>query len=179
MRLSQKLCCVSLLVLFAGCDYQLPLTSFSEFEFTLTLNVCASEGIQHAAITRLDDDTLQLEMSVIEAGNPESPDCVEDIYFQSSDLTDACVVIRDLPPRILTEAEMQQVLDVFTETTFYLRYNDPRTTLCTADVPCTTETFRWDENEFTLEWCPSGFYTWLTSESRAALLDLLESLRSE
>ena len=89
-------------------DHVQDVSGFAVFHFEQlgALGYCPDKDVPYkATITRQADGSYLLEMSVFEADTSESEECSEDLY----DIDGYCLAVSELPARVLTDEESQQV----------------------------------------------------------------------
>jgi hypothetical protein len=129
-------------------------------------------AVYEATVTRQEDGSFLLEMSVIEEGDPDSSECLD----PGEIIEVECAVVRELPARTLTPEEAQRVLTAF---------RDIRTETVHFDGicidPCLVPIFQWDELILTNTpaGCITGPVEVLASGTYQVMTALLEDLRVE
>ena len=145
------------------------LSDFQEFEFSRrsALGFCPPvDAVFSVTIRRDESERFLLEMSVLEQGDESVNDC-EDVLGSTG-----CLVIRELPARVLTERKIAQVRAVFRAVTVETVLYFP-----TCVDPCVINLARWDDLELTdHKGCPS-FGSYLSYEQMDEVIALLEGLR--
>jgi hypothetical protein len=150
------------------------LSAFQRFEYAQmpALGFCPSlDAIYRASITRQSDGTYSLEMSTITEGEQGVDTCLDDeIGFTVPE----CIVVHEMPARILTDQEVQQVQDVFSDVGVETRL---RGMMCID--PCVVFEYRWDDLALTDAevGCGPGFEQILSVRSAEAMVQLLEALQ--
>jgi hypothetical protein len=152
-------------------------SDFREFRFEQwsALGFCPElDSVYQASIDRQDDGTYTLDMSIIEEGQQGVDACLDDQDFV--DVESDCIVVRELPTRSLTEAEVQQVQQVFsTIGSDYYSFDQ-----VTCIDPCLVYWLSWDDVATTpdVAGCVSGTVERLDRDDFAEIAALLEDLRT-
>ncbi|MEE9295308.1 MAG: hypothetical protein V3W34_10165 [Phycisphaerae bacterium] len=174
MNRIRRLGCLALCLVLAGCDFffiprtqTVDLSQFTRFTLLQSgaLGFCPVEGAVFSADIVVDaSGQLVFNASVLAEGVAGVDQCVAD-----TDLSAPCRVETPLPQRILSEDEVQSVMDVFSSV--QLSAQDP---LCAATIfePCLVRRFAWGSFSVSDLSCADPQ---LSSEP---ILDLLEQLRA-
>lgn len=170
---------ISVWGLFTGCEINRDLSDFEIFEYSQEYsNGCADiYSVGRGAILRSEDDTYRLELSVFEQ-SPQTGDRCDGARVYSPDTNEAlCYRIVELPPRTLSDAEMEQVREVFQNIT--LQRGRIARGFCVQE-PCPEQSMRWDDRSWVngFHACGPLRYKVLTPDTIIKVKELLNTLRA-
>ncbi len=151
------------------------LSVFDEFHFEWTpgLGFCPpAESVLSATIRRSPTGEYALEMTVSSESRPTNGGCAADTEIET---IDGCAQIMELPSRVLTQDEIDTMLDLFRRVVVWRTVFLEPCFLRVVD-PCVTTSFIWDDFETTDFPCNP---THLTAQEASSILFFLDTLRSD
>ena len=157
-----------------GCPWPQFQAGFEHFEYEQhsALGFCPTlDAVTQATIDRQPDGSYWVELSVIEAGDPNTDDCSQLLGVLGTD----CAVLHELPGRQMTNGEVARMLAVFA--LIELREACFPELVCVD--PCRIDVYQWDDWSIQagVAGCVYGCSQMLASEEIAEIQALLEELR--